>query len=143
MCSALRINHYSLFVLASLLLVLVGCRDSDGRQEVEGTILLDGSPLPEGRISLRPLAKGPTSGGRIVDGKFQIERGKGPLPGSYSVSIQSYSETGRMISPESNPGMKVPEIKQTLPEQYNTKTELRMEVSGTGENEFDFQLESS
>ncbi|MEM9353116.1 MAG: hypothetical protein AAGA92_08890, partial [Planctomycetota bacterium] len=81
-------------VLAGCLLVgLAGCRDPTGRQQVTGTVTLDGDPLPEGRISLRPLATGPSAGGKIVEGQFEIDRTKGPLPGAYTVSIQSYKDT--------------------------------------------------
>ncbi len=78
-----------------------------------------------------------------MEGQFEIDRRKGPLPGAYAVSIQSYKDTGRMISPESNPGLKVPELVQALPEEYNRRTELRMEVTGAGENHFNFDLQAN
>ncbi len=127
----------------ALSLMAVGCGDPTGRQRVTGTVTVDGSPLPEARISLRPLARGPRTGGIVENGEFQISKQKGPLPGEYAVAIQSFRKTGRMISPESNPGVKVPELRQSLPPNYNTRTELRMEVTPGGTNHFEYDLQSA
>ena len=138
-----RLANATNILLAICCLCLLGCRDTTGRQSVSGEVSLNGEPLPQGQVSLRPIGRGPRVGGKVVDGEFDIERSKGPLPGQYAVSINSFQETGRMISPESNPSMKVPEVKQALPSKYNTRTELRMEVAGDGDNHFRFELQNN
>ncbi|MEQ8836609.1 MAG: hypothetical protein RID07_07375, partial [Lacipirellulaceae bacterium] len=100
-----------------------------------------GQPLEEGRLSLRPLGQGPSSGCEIRDGEFYIPSQKGPKPGEYKVSIQAYQETGRMIASATNPREKVAEVANKLPNKYAFNSELRMNVASDGENVFEFKLD--
>ncbi|MCH2115441.1 MAG: hypothetical protein MK171_11105 [Pirellulales bacterium] len=136
-------------VLVVLLLLFsvisLGCRNNPaGRQPVEGRVTLDGTPLQDGDLALRPVGKGPSVGGRIANGRFRIARKYGPLPGSYHVLITSHQETGREmdLSDYSNEKVKVAETRQIVPAQYNELTELKMEVTSGGENKFDYSLDS-
>src|SRR5262245_56187173 len=67
------------------ILVWLGCSDAnqDHRGEVTGTVLLDGQPVVEGSITFSPAGgtSGPSAGTAIVDGKYHVEREKGPPPG--------------------------------------------------------------
>ena len=129
--------------LALLSLVAsIGCGDSSGRREVSGTVTFAGEPLKEGRLSLRPLAQGPSAGCEIIDGKFHIPSQKGPKPGEHKVSIQAYQETGRMIASASDPRQKVAEVANKLPAKYAFNSELRMLVDSDGDNYFEFNLEN-
>lgn len=130
-------------VLASLsgLVLLTGCSDTTGRQEVSGEVTLAGQPLKEGQILFRPLEKGPTAAGRIVDGAFRLDASKGPLPGPYKVSIESFETTGRKIALVDSPGTKVDEQRQIIPPKYNARSELQETVVGGGENHFTFELQ--
>ncbi|MEQ8211300.1 MAG: hypothetical protein RH917_15850 [Lacipirellulaceae bacterium] len=124
-----------------VLITIVGCGDSTGRREVSGTVTYAGQPLEEGRLSLRPLGQGPSSGCEIRDGEFYIPSQKGPKPGEYKVSIQAYQETGRMIASATNPREKVAEVANKLPNKYAFNSELRMNVASDGENVFEFKLD--
>ena len=123
-------------------MLATGCRDSNGRQRVTGTVQFDGAPLPVGTISMRPVAKGPSAAGRIVNGEFELVTDKGPLPGKHRVEIESFRKTGRMVALVDTPSMKMSEQKQVIPPQYNDRTELTIEVTGTGDNHFDFALDN-
>ena len=123
------------------LLLLAGCDGSGDRRGVEGTVTLDGQPLAEGSITMRPLpgTTSPTAGAKITDGKFTIPKEKGPLVGTFRVEITATRKTGRQIKDPLMGGM-VEEVQQVIPSRYNRKSELTAEVTETGQNRMDFEL---
>jgi len=133
----------ALLGLISACFLTTGCRDSNGRQRVSGAVRFDGAPLGSGIISLRPVDKGPSAAGRIVNGTFELSAEKGPIPGKHRVEIESFRETGRMVALVDTPSMKMPEQKQVIPPQYNERTELTIDVTGTGTNHFEFNLDNN
>lgn len=88
-----------LFLLMTVLLALGGCsQDPIGKRiKVEGLVTVDGSPLPNGTISFRPIeSKGNTQKHEPYatigpDGKYKVmTAGKeGCAPGWYRVIIES------------------------------------------------------
>jgi len=110
--------------------LLSGCNSAgDGRLAITGEVSFDGQPILDGSITLSPLAKGPSAGGRIVDGKFQIPT-KGPTEGQYRVIVQAMRKTGRMIPVDpAVPADTVEETVQFLPPQFNTRTQLSVNIS--------------
>ena len=105
-------------------------------------VTLDGQPLTEGAVSFQPIAQGPSAGGTIRDGRFTIERAAGPSPGEYRVEILAYQLTGRQVPDSDFPGKMTDELKQVIPDRYNTDTELTVNVSAEKENHFNWELES-
>src|SRR5262247_4174540 len=87
-------------------LLLAGCMgDPLGREAVSGTVIFQGQPLDQGRIHFVPETKGPTeSGATIENGKFQIPRDSGLVPGRYKVSVFSYDQKGAKVPSEEIPG---------------------------------------
>ena len=133
---------WSGLLASGLLLVLTGCPDdAGGRYGVEGTVTLDGSPLPKGSISIRPQpgTRGPTAGGTITDGRFSILPEESLLPGSYRVEIRASRKTGKQKK-DLTFGTMVDEIKQYLPAKYNTQSELKAEVKADGDNVLTYEL---
>jgi hypothetical protein len=127
-------------VLATLL-ATAGCGPATPNQRVFGRVTLDGAPIAKGIISLAPLEKGPSAAAEIVDGRYDIGRDKGPLPGQYKVSISAQTGTGRQEKdPDSGETWEV--MHEAIPERYNSRTELIMEVKSDGDNEFDYALTS-
>ncbi|MEO0529980.1 MAG: hypothetical protein AAF266_05300 [Planctomycetota bacterium] len=129
----------ALVLLAVSLVPFAGCRDPNGRQSISGEITFDGQPLPSGQMSLRPFESGPSAAGRIKDGKFMLPADKGPVPGKYLVSIESMQPTGRTVG-LTGTALKVEEMQQVVPDEYNAGSQLVIEVTGDGENHFDFEL---
>src|SRR5207245_7654867 len=130
---AMRIKHAVCGgALVGVLFVLTGC---GGEPTVKGEVNVDGKRLPEGSITFSPVdGKTSTAGGKIFDGRY------GPINvpvGSMKVSISAPKIKGykklynRPDSPER------PVFAEALPEKYNEKTELRMDVK-SGPNEKDF-----
>jgi hypothetical protein len=93
-------------------------------------VTLDGHALDEGAILLEPLASdgpGLAVGATIRRGSFAISRAQGPPPGSYRVRV--YSSSGKQAPPDKwqSERTRRPMVER-LPDIYNTKSELQMEV---------------
>ena len=130
------------FLYLAILLACAGC----GNQKfpIAGEVTFDGQPVSEGVISLEPAdGRGPTTGGKIIDGKYQLMSAASPLPGKKIVRISAGRKTGRKIRP---PGIQAPEgnlideIDRYIPPMYNTQSTLTCDVSAQGPNRFDFHL---
>jgi hypothetical protein len=124
--------------------MLAGCSgDGDGRYSLAGTVALDGQPLAEGLITLRPQpgTSGPTAGGKISEGEFSISPQQGTFVGTFRVEITAVRETGRKVM-DPRMGREMDEIEQLIPARYNHQSELTAEVTETGPNRFEFALTS-
>ena len=115
----------------------------DQRVAVRGTVTLNGQPLAEGSIALRPVpgTRGPTAGASIKDGKYSITSQRGPFAGEFRVEILATRKTGRKVL-DNLTGLRVDEYEQYLPQRYNSKSVLTVEVIAGAQNQFDFELTS-
>ncbi len=133
--------------LALLCGPLVGCAGSDGlpREAVSGTVTLDGQPLPDGAIQMIPVDKkdGIAAGAIIKDGKYEIEREKGLVPGQYRVVINS-GQAPAAAPADGPPGPVVASDtpKELIPSQYNLESTLTADVKAGTPNSFPFDLKS-
>ena len=164
-------QNHSAVIPAALLLACVfasGCSRRSGleRASIRGEVTLDGNPVSSGSIRLVPLEKngGPSSGGDIVDGKYDIHREKGPTLGSHRVEVYVPYNTGRKIpSPmggavtiaetdPSKPPTGTPATNQNqagmvdawgdkAPLKYNRESTLEVNIE-SGNNVFDVHMES-
>jgi hypothetical protein len=126
-------------VVASVIMAFVGCNSArdDGRVAVSGQILLDGSPLDEGFVTLIPEAGGPAVTGPVEDGGFRIPRSEGPAPGPYRVEIDAVRPTGRIVEHPDLLGDAAEETENIVPSRYNRESTLRVEVVADGDNRFE------
>lgn len=128
-----------------LLLTSVGCgpaANSDGRKAVTGNISLNGAPIQSGSIRFEPESGQTASGSTIAEGKYEIPADKGLMPGKYRVFINATEPDSDQRSVEdlmNNPG---PPKKELIPAKYNKKSEVTIEVTKEGPNQFDFPIES-
>src|SRR5262245_4902308 len=77
-------------------LALSGC--GSGKIPVRGSVLFAGKPVEEGMIMFEPVdGKGPTTGGSIADGNYELVGEAGALPGEKLIRIVALRKTGRMI----------------------------------------------
>ena len=100
----------------------------------------------KGYFILEPKDKQPTqSGGMIQDGKFEVPRKSGPVPGKYSVAIFSGIDDpaggAQAGTPEGEAASK--KVRgERVPKKFNINTTLICEVKSDGDNVFDFDLSS-
>ena len=121
---------------------LAGFSDSEeGPQlyDVSGTVSFDGAPLETGRILFKPKDGSGSFSAEITDGEYSLET----APGQMTVEITaSRIIPGKFTSasPDEEPQ---PVGEMYIPETYNSKTNLRADITTAGENTFAFDLKSS
>lgn len=130
-------------IVALLVGGAVGCGGGPERLGVAGQVTLDGQPLPDGEIVFRPTAatEGPSVAGSIENGAYDIPDERGPVPGSYAVTITAERKTGRKIKADILGNATTDQYEQYLPERYNDKTELSAEIAES-RDDLDFELTS-
>ncbi len=124
---------------AVLLGLTSGC--GGGKVAVSGEVRVNGQSLDEGTISFRPAdGAGPSLGGAITMGRYDIALAAPNAAGKKLVSITGIRRTGRRIpaGPPEPPGTTVEEI---LVVEFGQKGELTCELS-LGSNREDFDLKS-
>ena len=130
------------------LLVLVGCgggaTDELPRRAVSGSVTFNGKPLGSGSIAFDPVggSANPTSGGSLVQGgSYSIAQAMGLTPGTYMVSIRSGGDTALPL--DEAPGAPPRKAaKDPIPDKYNNKSGLKVELKDGGTTRFDFDLKS-
>lgn len=136
-------NRFLFSLTCMMLLVCCGC--GDGKVVVRGMVAVDGQPIDEGSISLEPAdGQGPTTGGMIKAGKYELIGNAAVIPGEKVVRIVGLRQTGKMVpaGPPAPKGSMIPELIQCVPPHYNDKSQLRVEVVPGKANTHDFQLDS-
>jgi hypothetical protein len=125
-----------------LVVLLVGCSGQGGRR-VWGKVSWEGEPIREGDIEFIPIegTGGPSVGGLIRDGAYDLPAARGPLAGgTYRVELRAVRDTGRFPPGPRHPKA-LPEREPIFPPEYNVQSKLRVTVRDrAGENQFDFHL---
>ncbi len=127
-------------VLLACLLAFAGCSGSDGREEINGTVTLDGQPLDSGLVNFRPAegTKANSSGGTITEGRFHLPAAKGLMPGEYIVRVQAFQKSGRKVQ---DPQMG--EIDEMVSVRFNETGTLKATVTDGGNTPLEFALTSA
>jgi len=122
----------------------IGCTESSGgREAVSGTITLDGKPLDQGVISFIPYdPDAPTrASAAIENGSYAIPKAQGLAPGKYKVAISSPDGKTPAATPDALPGPSGNfASKQRIPDKFNEKSTLEVEVKQGTSNKFDFTI---
>ncbi|MCA8988065.1 MAG: carboxypeptidase regulatory-like domain-containing protein [Planctomycetaceae bacterium] len=131
-------------ILTVILLASLGCgggaSDVPELTPATGTVTLDGAPLADASITfeLQDAGEGKKSswGKTDASGKYEMQFGahKGVRPGKHKVSISKI--TGDSEDPE-----KRGDIKESIPDRYNSSTTLTVDVTDGG-GPYDLQLQS-
>ncbi|MGQ0636572.1 MAG: hypothetical protein ACT4QC_18315 [Planctomycetaceae bacterium] len=131
-------------LLPFLLAAGAGCGPSGPvRVAVEGTVNIDGQPVPDGVISFIPAegTTGPTAGGAIVNGRYKIAPADGPVIGKHRVEITGQRKTGRVYDSLPPHKVMIEEKEPVVPAKYSTMSELSAELK-SGMNKYDWDLKS-
>lgn len=142
-----RLAGWSLALLMGIgiLGLLSGCGDANplGRKAISGKVTLDGQPLERGSVTFVPLAEGGVGSGAVItDGTLSIPAAKGLPPGEYLVRIHAAGETSAP-PPTGPPGAAPPPAIELVPANWNTQSEQTVTVTGDGENQFTFPIETT
>ncbi|HEY1191710.1 MAG TPA: hypothetical protein VGE74_29020 [Gemmata sp.] len=125
-------------VLVALVLVLgaSGC-GAPSLVKVSGRVTLDGKELEDGEISLVPAdPKHGLDAGKITGGRFEFLA----KPGMKKVAIRANREvTGKK---DAAMGNNFRQFESIVPERYNEKTELTLDVPTDGVVDHLFELQS-
>jgi hypothetical protein len=122
-------------------MVVTGC--GDGRVRVSGTVVYESKPLELGIISFEPAdGVGPTTGGLITDGEYDLTGNARSTTGEKIVRIVGSRKSGRKLpaSPPSPPGTMIDEMIQCIPKQYNEKSILKVQITPGNDNTHNFEL---
>ena len=118
-------NGWFLGVLVAALLAFSGC--GDGKVVVRGVVNVDGQPIEEGSISLEPAdGQGPTTGGMIKEGKYELTGNAAVSPGDKIVRIVGLRKTGKMIEagPPAPKGTFIPQMVHCVPAHHGREVHL-------------------
>lgn len=151
--SAARTNSANLapLLVVGLSLVLSGSAGCSQKPyelaPVSGTVTLDGEPLAGAAVNFQPVRSrgndnpGPGSSGRCDgDGRYQlttIHGDPGAVVGQHRIRI--YSDRQPVDSSRDESG---PAPRDLMPDRYNTRTELTLDVTPDGTSQADFSLTS-
>lgn len=130
-------------IALGLTFAVVGCSD-DGAKivSVSGVVTLNGSPLADASVTTQPI------GGEVNPGSFA----RTDAQGRFTLKVVGTNQSGAAIGKhrvviskqEGGSGRSSDEggvaAKETLPERYNGKSELRLEVPAGGVSGHKFEL---
>jgi hypothetical protein len=116
-----------------------GCDPS--RITVYGRITADGSPLPGGSIRLvSESADQPSADvGAISDGDYAITDSERLVPGTYIVQILGMGQEGVVLPPGTDTSAQRGSP-SWIPDRYNTKSVIRVDIPRGGLHRFNFDL---
>ncbi|MCA9087953.1 MAG: hypothetical protein KDA90_04885 [Planctomycetaceae bacterium] len=134
--------------------VMCGCGQVDGPQRaaVQGSVLLNGLPMPAGVIRFIPHGdtKGPKVTATIEVGHFDLPAWSGPLVGEHRVEIELRNNCA--FAPDDEQALQRlqslkrsqrPRVKlDRIPDCYNRRSELVAQISPNATNELNFELVS-
>ena len=130
----------------SVMVLVSGCNQYGGRQEISGTVKLKGEPLDQGIITFSPI--GPAdeaeavtkSGAAIASGAYRINQEDGLVPGKYLVTITS-GDGKTPANPDEPPGPTGNIVsKERIPAEYNVSSRQEVEVSADKPNVFNYDI---
>lgn len=139
---------YAFTAVLAVIVVASGCGSRVRRVHVSGNVVFDGKAIEEGSIAFAPVkgTSGPTTGGVIRGGRYDVAAAVGPLAGgTYRVQIESLVYQGRSARDPFNPNgppLKLPD--NTVPPKYNAESVLKVTfATDAKEQREDFELKSN
>jgi hypothetical protein len=120
-------------LLSAACLLVAGCSQEPKTYPVSGTVTLNGEPLKEGDVTFQSTDPAVSAdAGKVVDGRFEFRA----RAGEKRVEIRC-----SQVVPGRTTPMGGPLRLEIIPPQYNDKSELTVNVSPDGRNEYEFKLD--
>jgi hypothetical protein len=120
--------------------MVVGCGTKEPeRFAVTGEVSVKGRPIDGGFIEFWPQdGQGSMDGAMIENGQYEISKSKGLFPGKYKIAIIGGGASGEG---DASPDAKMrPSDGPQIPPQYGSESEIVVEVTRDGPNQFDFKI---
>ena len=134
----------------SILCAAGGCAPAvSERAAVNGTVTVDGAPLPNGLIEFFPVdpRKGQPGGAAVENGRYAVSAEKGLFAGDYQVRIRADRPTDKRVwdgmGDEKWPASKKNYVAVTesyIPPRYNDRTTLTATIERGKVNEYNYDL---
>lgn len=139
-----RLGSQAAKLLAATLVLAICPACSNGRVPVQGEVTFNGKAVDDGTISFEPVdGNGPTAGGKIMAGKYELTGDSALVPGKKTVRIFAVRKTGHKVANQFAPkGTMIDDIEPYVPDIYNGRSRLTYEVVPPGPNVADFHLKS-
>jgi hypothetical protein len=123
-----------------LLLFCLGCDRGPEIASVEGTVTMDGKPLPNATVVFVPENGRPAGARTDERGHYVLwftEGRKGAIPGKNWIRISTAAE-----ATEAADGTPVPAQREIVPAKYNAQSTLEFTVEAGKKNVANFDLDS-
>jgi hypothetical protein len=137
-------RKFKLGLTAFALLALCGCGGKKAGIPLSGSVTFDGVPVETGQIVFEPQGAGTMTITQIGNGTYQLPADRPAQPGRYLIRITADRPTGRIrpADPRSHEDQATEELEQFIPEKYNTRSELILELTDQSSEKHDFDLTS-
>ncbi|MDR2116792.1 MAG: carboxypeptidase-like regulatory domain-containing protein [Planctomycetaceae bacterium] len=123
------------FCIIVLSVFLFGCSQGAVRVSIEGTVTLDGKPVDDAVVLIRPEA-GPDAGGKTdANGNYFIPKNEGPMPGNVQIMVEKFTKTEKKGSDRKMSEVFTP----ALPP--NIQSKLKPFTLKKGNNKIDINLD--
>ena len=132
-------------LLVFLTICAAGCNSGPRSVPIFGSVSFEGKPIEKGTIELIPIdgTPGPSTGGPIVDGRYDVAAAHGPREGGvYQVRITALKKTGKTMPNIMKPGGPPVELEDNfIPPKYNRESTLKITVTAEAAGKgIDFRL---
>lgn len=110
---------------------------------LRGSVRLEGRPLAKGTVHFIPIESvyNRSAAGTIANGEYVVPQEFGLAPGKYQVQVSSIraEEITRALESQLN-GEEAAELREEVPDRYNAKSEIYLDLTEGGVLEMDLDL---
>jgi len=125
--------------------LLPACNGGVGSDQrtVTGQVTLDGQPLKQGEVVFRAVDGSSSSAGQITAGRFAFPAKLGEQRVQISSTVVVEGQHGQVGGIEGDPvstSNPAPVYRELIPEKYNSQSNITVEVTDKGKNDFVFEI---
>jgi len=144
-------RHSQSWILAAMVVAAAGCGGDHVKvASVSGRVTLDGKPLANAFVQFQPMASGqsietpgpPSVGTTDADGRFELTLSqggkKGAVIGQHRVRFSTFREESKAKDSDETEVTQ----RETVPPQYNARSEVTFIVPESGSTTADFALDA-
>ena len=133
-------NTGKLIMTSIIISLIAGCGEGTNLASVEGTVTMDGKPLPNATVVFVNSQSRPSAARTDANGFYRLsytERELGAVPGKNIVRVSTVQGVGL-----NEDGSSIPGVKESVPMKYNVQTTLTYDVQPKVKNVANWDLDS-